>query len=119
MSIADTKDENIMKLLITGASGFIGTNLVTSLIEAGYEICNVDSRPPLNSSHTDFWREGSIMSMEEMTVIMNEYRPDMVIHLAARTDCDENTTVEDDYQLNVQGTRMCWTPSKVALLSRG
>jgi len=94
-----------MKLLITGASGFIGTNLVTSLIEAGYEICNVDSRPPLNSSHTDFWREGSIMSTEEMTVIMNEYRPDMVIHLAARTDCDENTTVENDYQLNVQGTK--------------
>lgn len=35
---------------------------------------------------------------------MVNYSPDWVVHLAARTDCDESTTVEEGYQENTKGT---------------
>lgn len=39
-----------MKILITGASGFIGTNLLESLREE-YEVVNVDFNAPRNKEH--------------------------------------------------------------------
>ncbi len=94
-----------MKVLVTGGSGFIGTSLVTGLIERGFKVCNVDVRPPLNPQQSANWSKGDIMSLAEIETTLTAYQPDTVIHLAGRTDCDENTTVENDYQLNVQGTK--------------
>lgn len=92
-----------MKVLVTGGSGFIGTNLVSELLNKGYEVNNVDVRAPINHEHAAYWTKGDIMSAENMQNVMSYFQPEMVVHLAARTDCDENTTVENDYQLNVKG----------------
>ena len=35
-----------MKILITGASGFIGTNLMEDFISKGYEVLNIDFNKP-------------------------------------------------------------------------
>lgn len=94
-----------MRILITGGSGFIGTNLITSLIEKGAEILNVDVEAPMNPVQSDYWIKCSIMDSVKFTNQVQGFKPEYVIHLAARTDCDENTTVEDDYQLNVEGTQ--------------
>ena len=45
------------KILITGGSGFIGTNMVDYYINNGIEIINVDIVKPLNSSHNLNWKE--------------------------------------------------------------
>jgi nucleoside-diphosphate-sugar epimerase len=93
-----------MKILITGASGFIGTNLIQSLEKRGDEICNFDKSPPLISEHEKYWVQGDLMKVEELKSALIEFTPNWVIHLAARTECDENTTVEEGYSTNTVGT---------------
>ncbi len=93
-----------MKLLVTGGSGFIGTNLMEEFADAYSEIVNVSLEPPMVEAHRDRWRECDILDGEKLKAIFREERPAVVLHLAARTDCDENTTVEDGYAVNVEGT---------------
>lgn len=92
------------KLLVTGASGFIGTNLVDYYMHRELDLLNVDIQKPLDPAHIDFWKKGNILDASEMEAIFAEYQPTHVIHMAARADCDENTTVEAGYSANTIGT---------------
>ncbi len=40
-----------MRIVITGGSGFIGTNLIELLLTQGYNILNIDIAPPKNFAH--------------------------------------------------------------------
>lgn len=92
------------KIFITGGSGFIGTNLVSALEGDGVEIANFDHSPPYLDEHRVHWKQGDIMDAGSLQAAMQAFAPGEVIHLAARVDCDENTTVENDYALNTRGT---------------
>ncbi len=94
-----------MKILLTGASGFIGTNAVELFTANGDVVCNMDSHPPLNPAHAPFWKKADILDEASLTAAFAEFAPEAVIHLAARTDCDESTTVDAGYRLNTDGTR--------------
>ncbi len=92
-----------MRLLVTGGSGFIGTNLVQSALDKGIEVLNLDWNPPLKGAHAPWWREWNIMDREATDRHLAAFRPSHVVHLAARTDTD----VQDDmdaYRQNHQGT---------------
>lgn len=93
-----------MKYLITGGSGFIGTNLVDRLIAAGHEVVDLSNTEPLKTANKAYWKPCDIVDREGVLAIFREAQPDIVIHLAARTDCDENTTVEKGYRTNTDGT---------------
>ena len=95
-----------MKILITGASGFIGTNLVEALSRAkDYSILNYSLHPPLDSAQTQFWHAGDILDPAALNKAFNQFQPESVLHLAARAECDENTTVEAGYRVNTEGTQ--------------
>lgn len=93
-----------MRVFITGGSGFIGTNLISALQERGDVICNFDKETPKKSEHEEFWVNGDIMNLESLKESLVSFGADWVIHLAARTECDENTTVEKGYSINTVGT---------------
>ena len=93
-----------MRIVITGASGFIGTNAIEAFTRWGHEVLNFDAQPPLNPDQKEFWRRVDIMDADGLLIALGEAQPDAVIHLAARTDCDENTTVENGYRVNTVGT---------------
>jgi nucleoside-diphosphate-sugar epimerase len=93
-----------MKLLMTGGSGFIGTNLVAEAEQRGLKLLNIDINPPFDSSHQKYWQELNILEQEKLIKTFQSFQPDWVVHLAARTDCDENTTVEEGYKDNTEGT---------------
>jgi GlcNAc-P-P-Und epimerase len=95
---------NSRSAFLTGASGFIGTNLVETLREAGWRVINYDSLPPLNRAHRPNHRYGSILDATSLVQALAEVRPEVVVHMAARTDCRENTTIED-YLTNTVGTK--------------
>ena len=40
-----------MRVLVTGGSGFIGTNLVAFLLARGHAVTNLDSQTPLMDAH--------------------------------------------------------------------
>src|SRR6476646_9883119 len=94
-----------MKLLITGGSGFIGTNVIDSFAREGNTILNYSLHAPLNADQTPYWRVGDILDATATTAVFQEFQPDRVLHLAARAECDENTTVESGYRANTVGTQ--------------
>ena len=49
------------RLLVTGGSGFIGTNLVATALEAGDEVRNLDRNPPLDTRQHPHWRRCDIL----------------------------------------------------------
>jgi len=92
-----------MRLLITGGSGFIGTNLVQSCLDKGWQVLNLDWNPPLKAAHRPWWREWNIMDGEATRRHLADFKPTHLVHLAARTDTD----VQDDmaaYRQNHEGT---------------
>lgn len=91
-----------MRLLVTGGSGFIGTNLMANFIAKGVELINLDWNPPLNPEHAPFWKLCDIMDEKRMGELFHEFRPTHVVHLAARADTDDTDILA--YQQNDIGT---------------
>ncbi|MGY5580775.1 NAD-dependent epimerase/dehydratase family protein [Vibrio cincinnatiensis] len=90
-----------MKVLITGGSGFIGTNLVEVLLARGYDVLSLDISPPVNSKHVSVYQYCDIREYDSLYEKFIHYSPDIVVHLAARTDLDGKTL--DDYSSNILG----------------
>ena len=94
-----------MKVFTTGGSGFIGTNLTERLLALGHEVRDFSFSKPLKREHGRLWTQGDILDAQALQKACRDCAPEIVIHLAARTDCDENTTVEAGYRMNTDGTR--------------
>ncbi|MBK8500550.1 MAG: NAD(P)-dependent oxidoreductase [Flavobacteriales bacterium] len=94
-----------MRLLVTGGSGFIGTNLVEFYAGKGTTLLNLDWNPPMNPMHQRYWRQCDIMDAGRVEHALAEFAPTHVVHLAARTDTDELIDV-DAYRQNHEGTRI-------------
>jgi len=90
------------KLLITGGSGFIGTNLIEKL-QANFEILNIDINPPKLKSHISFWEKIDIVDLPLFEKSIITFNPNYVIHLAARTDL--NGKKIEDYSANTIGVK--------------
>jgi len=93
-----------VKIFFTGGSGFIGTNLVEELLSRGHEVENFDFTAPRCVEQKQKWRMGDLLDAPALRETMLAFAPDAVFHLAARADCDENTTVEEGYRANTVGT---------------
>jgi GlcNAc-P-P-Und epimerase len=93
-----------MKVLVTGGSGFIGTNLIERLLADGHSALNIDIKPPQDERQRPQWREVDIMDASKLSRVTAEFAPTHVVHLAARTDIDEKKDVAG-YAVNFDGTR--------------
>ena len=89
------------KILITGGSGFIGTNLIETLRKTDAEILSVDMAEPKLESHRQIWKKVDIREKNAIMATVKDFQPDYVIHLAARTDLNGKTLQE--YDANMQG----------------
>jgi len=89
------------RVLITGGSGFIGTNLTDSYLQDGWEVRNFDREPPRKAAHAAHWQQGDIRDLAQLSHSFNDFRPTVVVHLAARTDLGGATL--RDYDSNTVG----------------
>ncbi len=89
------------RVLVTGGSGFIGTNLVTFFLEKGMAVLNYDINEPRNKKHAQYWVNGDVLDLKELKLSVENFNPDYIVHLAARTDLDGLTVA--DYPVNVEG----------------
>lgn len=91
-----------MKILVTGGSGFIGTNYIELLLRTGQaEFINIDNRPPRNASHKGFWQECDLLDASRLKKIINDFSPTHVVHLAAQTGTDVKSL--DVFAANMEG----------------
>jgi len=100
----------VRKLLVTGASGFIGSNLVARLLEEDYQVIGMDNDKKKSyllrkvEKHPNFlmiWDD--INNIDNHTAVLNGI--DEVYHLAASADIRQSYQVPTmDLKNNVQGT---------------
>jgi nucleoside-diphosphate-sugar epimerase len=91
------------RIVVTGGSGFIGTNLVDSLVRAGHEVINLDVKAPPKPELAPHWRAVDILDADRLKQAMCRARPDAIVHLAARTDLNGATVA--DYRANTEGVQ--------------
>ena len=91
------------RVLVSGGSGFIGTNLVESFVRSDVEVLSLDHSPPRTPDHRRWFRQVDLLDRTAVADAFREWRPQHVVHLAARTDLAQNVSLED-YAVNTTGT---------------
>ena len=82
-----------MNILITGAKGQVGTELVTEAIKRGHEVYGYGSK------------ELDISKLEQINKVIQAISPDVIINAAAYTAVDKAETEQDSaYAVNSQGS---------------
>jgi len=90
-----------LRIIVTGGSGFIGTNLVEYFIAKGDQVLNIDMLPPRNQAHSAYWTKVDLLDADALLKSVHEFQPNFVMHMAARTDLNGKSL--DDYAANTVG----------------
>lgn len=90
-----------MKIIVTGGSGFIGTNIVKYYVDKEYEVYNFDIKQPQNKKHKKNWYKVDITKYGVFSKLIKKIKPKYIIHLAARTDLSGKSY--KDYYVNTKG----------------
>ena len=110
-------EEEVMKVLVTGGAGYIGSHTVFELLQSGHEVVVVDSL--INGHEIAIQRVrdltnrpvelevGDIRDRPFLDRVFAKYEPDVVIHFAGLKSVGES--VENPlayYAVNVEGSRV-------------
>lgn len=91
------------KVLVTGGSGFIGSEVAGQLLKRGAEILNLDFKPPAAPGQQPYWRDCDVRDAEAVRHLMEAFQPHYVLHLAS--DVDVSITRLEEFRSTVDGTR--------------
>ncbi len=92
-----------MKIVITGAAGFIATNLLPRLLQAGHEVHGIDNyflgkreymARSLGEPNFHF-HEFDLLDRDRVVALFQRLRPELVWHLAANSDISYGTSYTD------------------------
>ncbi|MDF1613101.1 NAD-dependent epimerase/dehydratase family protein [Stygiobacter electus] len=107
------------KILVTGGSGFIGTNLIEFILlnRSNINVLNLDISKPKLKTHDKYWIKCDINDLKALESFINDYSPDYLIHLAAETNVKFSKL--SDFQTNIKGVEnICKVVNKSASVKR-
>lgn len=90
-----------MKILVTGSSGLIGKWVIETCLDNGFEVVGFDNRPCPYEHYRSFCILGDIRNIDQLQAVVEEHKPDVILHLAARIDLEGKTL--QDYDSNTLG----------------
>jgi GlcNAc-P-P-Und epimerase len=91
------------RILITGGSGFIGTNIIDYYQKQNIALRNLDIVKPKAESQNKYWDNVNILDYDEMEKIARNFKPTHIIHLAAATGM--GTFEEEHFYPNTIGVQ--------------
>jgi len=91
-----------MKALVTGSAGFIGRAMVRTLRDRGWTVAGLDRLPAAGDRAGEYVCD--LLDSSRLTAVVQEFAPDVILHLAARTDLDEKNDI-NGYAANIDGVR--------------
>ena len=89
-----------MKILVTGAAGFIASNLIPRLLARGDEVAGIDNfflgKREYLAEHPRFtFHEMDLLDLDRVAALVAQFKPDRVWHLAANSDISFGTKYTD------------------------
>ncbi len=96
-----------MKILLTGAGGQIGHDLIGTLSAAGHSVVSTDLAPrPPSHAHAggDSWQRLDVTDADATEKLFDKVKPDLVFHLAAILSARGEKDPKLAYDVNQTGT---------------
>jgi GDP-4-dehydro-6-deoxy-D-mannose reductase len=92
-----------LRVLVTGAHGFVGKYLIERLHTRGDSICGIDLLPAVVSENglLGKWLHGDIRNADFCDGVIDKFKPEIVFHLAGGLN---SPILSDLFSTNVQGT---------------
>ncbi|AZO96313.1 NAD(P)-dependent oxidoreductase [Halocella sp. SP3-1] len=74
------------KVLVTGATGFVGRWTLNKLIEKGYEVYAISSKKHKNNSKFIYWHICDLLELSKIDKLFKEIKPTHLLHFAWYTE---------------------------------
>ncbi len=86
------------RVLLTGASGFVGQQCIPLLMKAGYEIIAISRNKHSMTAQNTHFEAINLLNIEKTQKLINNYHPEYLLHLAWYAKPGSYWEAEENYQ---------------------